>query len=80
MKQCIYIYIYVYMYIYIYMCVCVCVCVCVCGGGGSTTCMVIQGVEMLTINGGLCYVGFIILLCVAAGVQRQRLALSVGAN
>jgi hypothetical protein len=40
--------------------------------------MDIQGVEMLTLIGGLCCVGFINPIGVVAGVWRQRLAPSVG--
>jgi hypothetical protein len=36
--------------------------------------------EMLTLFGGLCCVGFINPIGVAAGVQRQRLALSIWSN
>jgi hypothetical protein len=35
-------------------------------------------VEMLTLIGGLCCVGFINPILVVAGVRRQRLALSIG--
>jgi hypothetical protein len=42
--------------------------------------MEIQGVEMLTLMGGLCCIGFVNPIGVAAGVWRQRLALSIGPN
>jgi hypothetical protein len=42
------------------------------------TLLVIEGVEMLTLIGGLCCVGFINPVGVDAGVRRQRLAFVIG--
>jgi hypothetical protein len=44
--------------------------------GLGLTCVEIQGVEMLTLISGLCYVVFINPVNDVAGIRRQRLALS----
>jgi hypothetical protein len=43
----------------------------------GSTCVEIQGVNMLTLFDGLCCVGFLNPIGVVAGVRRQRLALSI---
>jgi hypothetical protein len=46
----------------------------------GSKCMEIQGVEMVTIIGGLYCIGFIYSINVVARVRRQRLALSIWPN
>jgi hypothetical protein len=40
----------------------------------------IRGVEILTLNCNLCFVGFMNRIVVVPGVRRQRVALSVGST